>query len=215
MFATAVVLKLLMWAVTALGLYVVVRALLDGEVLIALLLLFIIIPIVLWGARIVLTLSQIVVLVPLALVTRRMREFREFTSFQLAVVDSARMDRLNLRQGRKLLSMFKELPPPQPGQPTREGWELLALYENLHADDDLYEDDDLTPDQERDAIYADFLDELGGLESTILLIHQLAISRGVDIDDDDAHRLLERWRLEGIVRDVSLGDSIEEVWGQT
>jgi hypothetical protein len=81
--------------------------------------------------------ASMLFLIPLSFIVRRRREFTEFTNFQLAVADSAGTDRLNLRQGRMLLRMFKELPPPPPGAPARSGGELIALYEQLHAGDDL------------------------------------------------------------------------------
>lgn len=136
MFATSVVMKVLMWALIAVGLYLAVRLLLDGRIGWALLVVFVIIPVALWGASLILALANLLLLYPIALITGRKRQMAEYTNFQLAVADEAGADRLNLRQGRILLRMYEELPPPRPGEPARSGDELVALYNELHPDNE-------------------------------------------------------------------------------
>ena len=140
MFLTAVVGRVLMWGVMWLGIYLAIRAFMDGEVGIGVLILLIVIPLALFLGRIIVGIASMLFLIPLSFIVRRRREFNEYMNFQLAVVDSAGTDRLNLRQGRRLLRMFKEIPPPQPGEPARSGAELVALYEDMHYEDDLYDD---------------------------------------------------------------------------
>jgi hypothetical protein len=144
MFLTSAVGRVLMWGVIGLGIYLAIRALIDGEVFIALVILLIIIPVALWAGRLIVGIASMLFLIPLSFLVRRRREFNEFMNFQLAVVDAVGTDRLNLRQGRRLLRMFEELPPPQPGAPPRSGADLLDLYDVMHPDD---EDDDVAMDE--------------------------------------------------------------------
>jgi hypothetical protein len=84
------------------------------------------------------------ILLPLSFLFRRRREFVEFTNFELAVAEEAGVDRLNLRQGYGLLRMFKEIPPPAPGEGVRSGQQLLRLYSALHDEDE----NDLWPEED-------------------------------------------------------------------
>jgi hypothetical protein len=139
MFGATVVLKLVVYAVMWFGVYLGIRALIDGRVGFGLLILFIGVPVALFVARLVLGVAQMIILFPLALLAGKKREFMEFSNFQLAVAESLGSNSLKLRQGRVLLRMFNELPPPSPGEPARSGAELLDLYDEIHAGD---EDDD-------------------------------------------------------------------------
>lgn len=147
MFAASVVLKIVAWAAMALGLYLAVRALLDGEIFLALLLIFIIIPVGLGILAFALGIVQMLVITPIALLTGRTREMREFSKFQIEVAERAGAQRLTLRQGKILLGMFEEIPPGDPKQPPRSGAELVALYDELHPVDE-EEDDDEDEDHE-------------------------------------------------------------------
>ena len=136
MFTATVVLKMLMYAVMWFGVYLGVRALIDDRIGFGLLILFVGIPLALWATGLVLGIAQLVVLFPLALLLGKRREYMEYSNFTVAIVDVLGTDRLKLRQGRIILGMFNELPPPSPGAPARSGDELVELYEELHADDD-------------------------------------------------------------------------------
>jgi len=141
MFSVVVALKLIVYAVMWFGVYLGIRTVIDGRVGLGLLILFIGVPIALFVARLVLGVGQMIVLFPLALLTGRRREFMEYTNFQLAVSESLGTNSLKLRQGRIILRMFNELPPPAPGDPARSGADLLELYEEIHAHDDESEDE--------------------------------------------------------------------------
>jgi hypothetical protein len=117
MFLTNVVGKVLMWGVMWLGIYLAIRAFIDGEVVIGVVILLVVIPLALLAGRLIVGIATMLFLIPLSFIVRRRREFTEFTNFQLAVADSAGTDRLNLRQGRMLLRMFKELLRLHPVRP--------------------------------------------------------------------------------------------------
>jgi hypothetical protein len=136
MFSAAVILKLVVYAVMWFGVYLGIRAVIDGRVGLGLVILFIGVPLALFVARLVLGVGQMIVLFPVALVTGKRREFMEFTNFQLAVAESLGTNSLKLRQGRAILRMFNDLPRPLPGQPARSGAELLDLYEEIHEGED-------------------------------------------------------------------------------
>jgi len=126
--------KLIMWMLTALGLYVAVRLLLDGQWGWALLIVFIIIPFAHTGIAFVLY-AVTLLLYPIASLSGRRRELTEFTNFELAIADSVGADRLTLRAGKKVLDAFHELSPPAEGEPPRSGEELIALYNQMHPDE--------------------------------------------------------------------------------
>jgi hypothetical protein len=67
MFLTTVVLKFVAWGVMAFGLYLAVRAFMDDEVGIGLLIVFIGIPVALWVTSIALGLASMIFLYPIAL----------------------------------------------------------------------------------------------------------------------------------------------------
>lgn len=146
-FALTVLLKLIVWGVMWVGIYVAVRALIDGEVVLGLVILIIVIPIALFVARVVLGLSLMIVLLPISILLRRRREFIEFSRFQLSVVDELGADRLTLRAGWRLMHEFKKLPPREPGAPAREGDELLALMEDIWEDEQMEADYAATDDE--------------------------------------------------------------------
>lgn len=130
-FVLRVVMKLIMWALMALGLYVALRLLLDGRWGWALLLVFIIIPFAHTGVAFVLY-AVTFLLYPIASLTGRRRELTEFKNFEGAVLDSMGTDLITLRSGKRILDAFHELPPPAEGEPPRSGEELIALYNQLH-----------------------------------------------------------------------------------
>jgi hypothetical protein len=138
--ATAVVMKLIMWSLIAFGLYLALRLAIDGRVGFALLIVFILIPIALWAVGLVLAVVYAAVLYPIAVITGRRREFEELTNFKIAAAENVGADRLKLRSVRLLTSMYEELPPSAPGQPARSGDELIALYEDLHPDEEYASD---------------------------------------------------------------------------
>jgi hypothetical protein len=135
-FGVLVVTKVILWGVIALGLYIALRALIDGEVGVALLIAFIVIPIALWIGSIVLGVVQLGLLYLLAIPLGKRRDLTEMTSFSVAVADAIGAQRMSLRAANQVRRMYEELPPRQPGQPTRSGPELIALYEHLHEYDE-------------------------------------------------------------------------------
>jgi hypothetical protein len=71
MFSAAVILKLVVYAVMWFGVYLGIRAVIDGRVGLGLVILFIGVPLALFVARLVLGVGQMIVLFPVALVTGR------------------------------------------------------------------------------------------------------------------------------------------------
>ncbi|MHB8059765.1 MAG: hypothetical protein ACYDHO_02900 [Gaiellaceae bacterium] len=129
-----VICKLFVWAVMWGGIVLAIRAIIDGQVFIGVLILLIGVPIALWVSRIILGVIQMVTVLPIAYVVGRSAEYFEYTNFQVAAAEELHSDRLSLRQGYVLLKMFEALPPRTPGEPVREGYELLGLYEALIRD---------------------------------------------------------------------------------
>lgn len=131
-FAFTVVLKVVMWALQLSGIALGVWALIQGEVVVGLVILVVVVPVLLAIATMALGLVQAVLLFPIAALLGRTREFLEYSNFTNAVVDDIGADRLTLRQGRQIVRMFRELPSGERGTPARSGGELLGLYESLH-----------------------------------------------------------------------------------
>jgi hypothetical protein len=71
-------------------------------------------------------------------------------------------------------------------------------------------------DPKRDRIFDGLIRQLGGMEEAVATVVQHARMSGRTMDEDDAVRILDEWRLRGIVRNISLGDylNIEAERGQ-
>lgn len=146
-FAFTVVLKLIVWSLMWFGIYLAGRNFLDGEIVMGFVMLIIVVPVVLFVARVVLGISQLVVLWPISILLGRRHDFMEFSRFTLAVADTLGADRMTLRGGWKLMHLYETLPPRQPGAPARSGEELLTL---LHS---------VWEHEQMEAAYAAFEDE--------------------------------------------------------
>jgi hypothetical protein len=68
-----------------------------------------------------------------------------------------------------------------------------------------------TPDPQRDRIFSDLVAQFGGRNGARGLVVEHLALHGVEIGEPEADRLLDEWRLFGIVRDQSLGEYLDEI----
>jgi hypothetical protein len=66
------------------------------------------------------------------------------------------------------------------------------------------------PDPQRDRIFGEFLNQVGGLDAAQALVVEHMAGHGFDVDSETAYDLLESWRKYGIVRDESLGEYLDD-----
>jgi len=64
-------------------------------------------------------------------------------------------------------------------------------------------------DPQRDRIFNGLIEQLGGLDQAIDVVQMQAESNGAALTRESALDLIEEWRTEGLVRNVSLGEYLD------
>ena len=64
----------------------------------------------------------------------------------------------------------------------------------------------------RDRAFYDFVNAVGGYEPLVELVQQHGQAAGVELANDEALMMIEGWRQSGVVRNMSIGEYLDEAW---